>query len=146
MGFLLGRPLRPHHRSLWPFLEFCPCAAGTGIGTTTALVPRRAMAGVSRWRVSQVMLWILLVIPGRASWREPGIHNHMIRLFIRAGAPSRLGNAPLWLWIPGSLLRTPRNDGRSVPFRFHEFVKSKIIPCLVGQITGTGPLSPRRQK
>src|SRR4051794_35380023 len=35
------------------------------------------------------------------------IHNHMIRLFITAGAPSRLGNAPLWLWIPGSCFARP---------------------------------------
>jgi len=31
-------------------------------------------------------------------------------------------------------------------FRFHEFVKSKNLACLVGQITGTGPLSPRRHE
>ncbi len=33
-------------------------------------------------------------------------------------------------------------------FRFHESVieKSEYFPCLVGQITGTGPLSPRRPK
>jgi hypothetical protein len=35
------------------------------------------------------------VIPGRASWRGPGIHNPQS-----------------WLWIPGSLASlTPRNDG-----------------------------------
>ena len=31
-------------------------------------------------------------------------------------------------------------------FRFHEFVKSKDIPCPVGQITGTGPPSPRHHE
>jgi hypothetical protein len=43
----------------------------------------------------------------------------------------------------GLSLREPRNDEF---FRFHEFVKSKIIACLVGQITGTAPLTPRRPK
>ena len=43
----------------------------------------------------------------------------------------------------GLSLREPRNVEF---FRFHEFVKSKIIACLVGQITGTAPLTPRRPK
>jgi hypothetical protein len=42
-----------------------------------------------------------LVIPGRASWREPGIHNPKCRF---------VGDhyEQAWLWIPGSaLLRRP---------------------------------------
>jgi hypothetical protein len=44
------------------------------------------------------------VIPGRATWREPGIHNHEIAFGSRCGGNHvqvRLSG----LWIPGSMLR-----------------------------------------
>src|SRR5882724_12003899 len=37
---------------------------------------------------------IILVIPGRASWREPGIHNPESQLSSHT--------VEAWLWIPGS--------------------------------------------
>jgi hypothetical protein len=44
------------------------------------------------------------VIPGRASWRGPGIHNHG-RLSSREIIDDRAINIGLGLWIPGSALR-----------------------------------------
>ena len=43
---------------------------------------------------------------------------------------------------------TLSHKGRGEEFRFHEVVirKSEIDPCRVGQITGTGPRSPRRHE
>src|SRR3954454_14377673 len=45
-------------------------------------------------------------------------------------------------------LAAVRRPGMTTIFRFHEFVtrKSEIFPCAVGQITGTGPLTPARPK
>src|SRR5205085_946232 len=82
---------------------------------------------------------------GRAAWREPGIHSHRVQLFGTAGGPLRLGDTHLWLWIPGSRFARP---GMTDVFRFHEFVirKSEYFACAVGQITGTGPLSPCRHE
>jgi hypothetical protein len=50
--------------------------------------------------------------------------------------------------MPGQVMRSDEElAGHSIrQFRFHEFVKSKDIPCLVGQITGTGPPSPRHHE
>jgi hypothetical protein len=58
---------------------------------------------------------------------------------------------PSWAGMSASgPLSAPRKDpdpiaAPVVNFFFHEFVKSKFCPCLVGQITGTNPPSPRRQ-
>ena len=51
------------------------------------------------------------VIPGRAAWRGPGIHNHETSLLREAGAPWRFHNKLPWLWFPDSRFRAPRNDG-----------------------------------
>jgi hypothetical protein len=45
------------------------------------------------------------VIPGRAAWRGPGIHNHGTWLLREAGAAWSFHHRQSWLWIPGSMLR-----------------------------------------
>src|SRR5689334_5623738 len=40
------------------------------------IVPRRIVARVERVSDSHVKQQLSVVIPGRASWREPGIHTH----------------------------------------------------------------------
>jgi hypothetical protein len=51
------------------------------------------------------------VIPGCATWRRPGIHNHDIR--VGRCVASHVQDRQRWLWIPGSRQErsAPRNDG-----------------------------------
>ena len=55
-----------------------------------------------------------VVIPGRATWREPGIHNHGIVFGARWGA-SHDQIRQSWLWIPGPRFRASRNDNGGIP-------------------------------
>jgi hypothetical protein len=64
---------------------------------------RNEMAGVKCILYSHAQNF-RFVIPGRASWREPGIYNHGIKFEARWSG-SHVQHQHWWLWIPGSMLR-----------------------------------------
>ncbi len=82
-----------------------------------------------------------LVIPGRASWREPGIHNHHCS-FCTRGRPQLFHHYGLWLWFRAHRGACHRAALRADPLAISRNDEKLLPPELPLQLN-LGALEPR---